>query len=301
VIITASTMATKQHVVVDVLAGVALGLCGALPGPRARLEPSAVLSVWNRLNLALAASIAAKLTILVLGIEWSHQGWAVAIFVAPDLWILGGLLLPNSAAVMPLATRFRTARREVWLTIDDGPEPATQPAMLDLLDRHRARATFFLIGEKARARPALVAEIVRRGHTLGNHTQTHPLATFWRAGPYRTAREIEDCDAALRAAGAGPSPWFRAPAGVKNLALRRALDRRQRVLVGWSARGREVCSPSPEVSLRRLTKRLASGSILLMHESDRQAADRIALLSQLLEHLSAAGYTCVLPARDDLC
>jgi len=299
-IITASTLATKQHVAVDVLAGVALGLCGALPGPRAPVGPSAAPSMWNRLNLALAASIAAKLTILVLGIEWSHPGWAVVIFVAPDLWIVGGLLLPNSAAVMPLATHFRTPRREVWLTIDDGPEPATQPAMLDLLDRHRARATFFLIGEKARARPALVAEIVRRGHTLGNHTQTHPLATFWRAGPRRTAREVEDCDAALRAAGAGPSPWFRAPAGVKNLALRRALDQRQRVLVGWSARGLEVCSASPEVSLRRLTKRLAPGAILLMHESDRHAADRIALLSLLLEHLSAAGYTCVLPVRSDL-
>src|SRR5262249_23719318 len=64
--------------------------------------------------------------------------------------------------------------RALALTFDDGPNPATTPALLDLLDRYDARATFFLIGRYVRACPDLAAEIARRGHLLGNHTDTHP-------------------------------------------------------------------------------------------------------------------------------
>jgi peptidoglycan/xylan/chitin deacetylase (PgdA/CDA1 family) len=172
--------------------------------------------------------------------------------------------------------------------------------MLDLLDRHGAKATFFAIGEKASAHPELVAEICRRGHTVGNHTQTHPLAAFWLAGPRRTAREVDACDAALQRAGAAVSPWFRAPAGIKTFFLRRVLADRGRVLVGWSARGRETFSASPAAPLRRLQRNIRPGAILLVHESATNGAARVALLTALLEHLSATGYRCVLPERDAL-
>ena len=60
------------------------------------------------------------------------------------------------------------------LTFDDGPNPAVTPRLLDLLDRHSARATFFVIGKFARTCPDLVREIAARGHLLGNHSETHP-------------------------------------------------------------------------------------------------------------------------------
>src|SRR5262245_35426648 len=72
-------------------------------------------------------------------------------------------------------TERRIAReRAIALTFDDGPNPAATPQLLDLLDRHEARATFFLIGRHVRACPSLTAEIAARGHTIGNHTETHP-------------------------------------------------------------------------------------------------------------------------------
>ena len=64
------------------------------------------------------------------------------------------------------------------LTFDDGPNPAITPKLLDLLHRHNVRATFFLIGKYVRASPSLAKEIAERGHTIGNHTDTHPALTF---------------------------------------------------------------------------------------------------------------------------
>jgi len=296
-----STLATKQHVAIDALAGTTLGGAVGLFDPRAPgSDLRAPYSRLNRLWLALAVSATAKIFLFTFGLARIHPAMAALLFFGPDLWMLAGLLVPNVGSLIPTATRFATDRREVWLTIDDGPEPATTILMLDLLDRHGAKATFFAIGEKASAHPELVAEIRRRGHTVGNHTQTHPLAAFWLAGPRRTASEVDACDDALEHAGAALSPWFRAPAGIKTLFLRRVLARRRRVLVGWSARGRDKFRVSSAAPLRRLKRNLRPGAILLIHESAAHGAARVALLSALLEHLSTTGYRCVLPGRDAL-
>lgn len=255
---------------------------------------------FERQRLALAASCAAKLAIVAVGWSRMQPATIAVLFLGPDLWILYGLLIPNSQGLMHEVTRFATSRREVWLTIDDGPEPATTRAMLDLLERHNARATFFLIGSKVTAEPGLVREIRSRGHTLGNHTFNHPLATFWFAGPGRTAREIDACQPVYRAARVEPPVLFRSPAGIKTLFLRGALNRRGMRLVGWSGRGRERFSRSIVRPLQRLQKAVRPGAILLVHESAANGAERIALLRALLEHLSAAGYSCVLPGREDL-
>jgi len=95
------------------------------------------------------------------------------------------------------------------LTVDDGPSPATTPALLDVLARHGARATFFLLGEEAARHPDLVARIAGEGHELGNHT--------WRDEPTWTLPVPEFRDE-LRAtqrtlAGHGPVRWFRPGSG----------------------------------------------------------------------------------------
>jgi len=296
-----STLATKQHVTVDVLAGTALGLAGGMWHPREQESlPGGMHPFLNRRTLAVALSLVTKVLIPALNLWPGHRLVSLALFCGPDLWILSGLLIPNTTWLMPVVREFATTRREVWLTIDDGPEPATTRRMLDLLDQHKARATFFVIGEKVAAHPDLVAEIVRRGHSLGNHTQTHPVAAFWLAGPRRTRREVDDCDAALRSAGAAPSGWFRPPAGIRSLFLPPVLLGRQGVLVGWTGRGREQFSASPDRPLRRLKRKIRPGAILLTHESARHGEQRIVLLTLLLEHLAANGYRCVLPELKDL-
>src|SRR3546814_3779319 len=97
----------------------------------------------------------------------------------------------------------------------DRPSDDT-PALLDLLEAHGAKATFFLVGERAAARPDLVRGIAARGHGIGNHSHGHPQAWFWALGPARMRREIMQCQEVLRAITGRAPRWFRAVVGHAN-------------------------------------------------------------------------------------
>lgn len=296
-----STLATGQHVLIDVLGGVTLGAAGALIDPMILRGPARKHGGWlNRQMLAFSVSIFSKLTLFALGFPETHPGVAAIMFLAPDIWIFSGLLVPNMPALVPTVTRFATNAREVWLTIDDGPAPQTTCSMLELLARYNARATFFVIGRRASAHPELIRAITEAGHTLGNHTHTHPLATFWFAGPRRTAHEVDRCGAALSQITEQTPTRFRAPAGIKTFFLRGVLARRGLLLIGWTARGREHLSQSIASPLQRLVSALRPGAILLVHESVTCGPERLALLEALLQKISAQGYRCVVPSDEQL-
>jgi peptidoglycan/xylan/chitin deacetylase (PgdA/CDA1 family) len=91
-------------------------------------------------------------------------------------------------------------------------------AILELLDRFNAKATFFLIGDRAVAAPHLVRMILERGHSIGNHTQTHPQLRFWRLGPKPLRKEIDDFERTMSDRGFPvPSPELCHP-GVRTIA-----------------------------------------------------------------------------------
>jgi peptidoglycan/xylan/chitin deacetylase (PgdA/CDA1 family) len=205
---------------------------------------------------------------LAVALLWWRLGWA---------WGLPALLLSHALFVVPVflpraglyagpaLARLPAVERAVWLTIDDGPSADT-PAILDALDRHGARATFFLVGERARARPDLVAEIRRRGHGIGNHTQTHPSARFWALGPRTMAAEVGQAQRAL-VGPAGESPrWFRSVAGHTNPFLAAPLREHGLARVAWSARGYDAVDGDPVRVLQRIGRGLQPGAIVLLHE-----------------------------------
>ena len=104
--------------------------------------------------------------------------------------------------------------RKLAITFDDGPNPAITPKLLDLLDRHNAKATFFLIGKFVRECPELVKETVARGHAVGNHTELHPNL-FW-LNPVKVQVEVRLCHDAIRHAIGTTAKWFRPPFGMRN-------------------------------------------------------------------------------------
>lgn len=196
----------------------------------------------------------------------------------------------------PVVTHFTTPRREVWLTIDDGPDPEDTPRLLDLLDAASARATFFVIGDKARRYPALIDEILRRGHTLGNHTQTHPVARFWASGPWSARREFEQGQLDIRHA----TELVRAPAGMANAFVHRAARQMGLVVVGWSIRGYDTRATSGAVIAERIDAQLAPGTIVVLHEGHRDPSGQshhAAIIGAVLEKFRQGGWSTVFPPR----
>lgn len=251
------------------------------------LTPSEALRRYRWITLL------SKLPLVLL---WPRfLGPCIAAFVAPDLWLLYEMLVPNASRLGRIRTRFATQAREVWLTIDDGPDPRTTPALLDMLESHGARAIFFVIGQKARSHPDLMRGIAARGHEIGNHTDTHPLGFFWAAGPRRTAEEVDGCTNAIAETAGSKLQFFRSPAGIKNVFLFGILAKRRMAFLGWSGRARELGCLSPERPLRRLVRAARPGAILLVHESGGNPNVRLAVIEGILKHLGREGFRCVLP------
>ena len=126
-----------------------------------------------------------------------------AIFVTAGVGVYGAVY-PRSQLFGSTICRTNSPRR-LAITFDDGPNPRITPKLLDLLDRHNVRATFFLIGKFARECPGIVRETAARGHVLANHTYSHPNL-FW-LGALKMEDELRFCNEALSSVtGAAPKP-----------------------------------------------------------------------------------------------
>ena len=248
-------------------------------------------------RLLLVANILAPVGFLgALAAGEGTPGLAALVVVhAATLW---ATLFPGCSWWGPQVSGFATDQNHVWLTIDDGPDPEDTPVLLDALDRHNARATFFLIGERARRHPELVAEILERGHTVGNHTLTHPQFWFWAAGPRRTEIEVTNGTNVLRQITGGAPQFFRAPAGMRNMFLHPVLERHGLRLIHWTARGLDGRDTDRDRIVRRVVDRARPGAILLLHEGRRDAAGKSMAqdcVPRVLSELTRRGYGFVIP------
>lgn len=242
-----------------------------------------------------------------------HLGAAAVVAAAPALWpwALGAVVLDHAlltaTGLWPRSTwlganvrRLPDAaaqRREVAVTLDDGPEPAVTPQVLDILDAHGARATFFCIAQQAERHPALAREIVRRGHSVQNHSLQH-RHNFSLLGPAGLKREIGQAQQRLAQITGQQPTCFRAPAGLRNPFLDPVLHALGLRLVSWTRRGFDTRQADPQAVLARLTRGLAAGDIVLLH--DRNGAPMadgrpvvLQALPLLLARLGDAGLRAV--------
>jgi peptidoglycan-N-acetylglucosamine deacetylase len=210
-----------------------------------------------------------------------HGAAATAIVVQPAVWpwALGAVaanhvgltavgLWPRSRLLGPNITRLPAAlaaTNKIALTFDDGPNPAITPWVLDELDRHDAKATFFCVGQHVRAHPELTREIVKRGHVIENHSDLHSHA-FSTFGLKRLRRDIEAAQSTI-AEHTGRKPLlFRAPAGLRSPLLEPVLAGCGLQLASWTRRGFDTVERDADKVFHRLDKHLGAGDILLLHD-----------------------------------
>ena len=212
-----------------------------------------------------------------------------AVVVGAGLWPRSRWLGPNVRQLGAASA----ARREIALTIDDGPDPEVTPAVLDLLDANRMRATFFCVARHAREHRSLVREIVARGHSVQNHTDVH-RHDFSLLGPRAVEADVRAAQETLAELTGTRPRWFRAPAGLRNPFLQPVLHRHGLGLVSWTRRGFDTRDTDAPRVTRRLTRGLSAGDILLLHDgSTARGAHRrpvvLDVLPPLLEAIAAAG------------
>lgn len=175
------------------------------------------------------------------------------------------------------------------LTFDDGPHPEYTPRLLNILDGHGARATFFMIGRQAQMYPELIRRVAKAGHAIANHTQDHPL--FLAIGGRERRRQIRACTQAL-------APYdlrlFRPPRGHQSLWSRLDILLLGHRAITWSVHAEDWLNHGPGWMADRLERRIKPGSIVLLHDAiwdpmEDGASDRDAVLEavdMVLERLN---------------
>jgi peptidoglycan-N-acetylglucosamine deacetylase len=194
--------------------------------------------------------------------------WTLGAVVVDHLVLSAVGLWPRSVLLGPNWTRLPdsvAAGGAVAITIDDGPDPDITPRVLSLLDEFGAKATFFCVGAKVQRYAELAREIVRRGHSIENHSQRH-VHYFSLMGPRGLADEIGRAQESIEMTVGTRPVFFRAPAGLRNPFLDPVLSRLGLRLASWTRRGFDTVNPDPDVVFGKLTRRLKGGDILLMHD-----------------------------------
>lgn len=182
------------------------------------------------------------------------------------------------------------------LTYDDGPNDPYTLQLLEVLAKHNAPATFFLIGAYVRRRPDIVGQIAKAGHVIGNHTFSHPNLIF--ASVSQTRAQIQDCERALTDAVGQRSNLFRPPFGGRRpstLRVARAagLEPVMWNVTGWDWKGRPAHYIETKVS-----KQIRGGDVILLHDGSHLAfgADRSQTLiatDRLIARYKSEGYKFV--------
>ncbi|MDQ6861773.1 MAG: polysaccharide deacetylase family protein [Verrucomicrobiota bacterium] len=253
--------------------------------------------------LLIGVAFVAPVLSIALALAGTNIVGSLAPLFASHLLLLYATLVPNHQWWGPIVTRFETSEQEVWLTIDDGPCPAHTLRILDLLEQFDARATFFVVGERADKFPHLITEILTRGHTLANHTYTHPRATFWCAGPSKIGAETDACAETMRTTPERPARYFRSPVGMTNPFVHPVLARRGLQLIGWSVRGLDTILRDPDRVVARIEKHVRPGAIILLHEGQRVDTHpefNLRCLELTLQRLTSCGYRFVIPSPERL-
>ncbi|WP_250033290.1 polysaccharide deacetylase family protein [Paractinoplanes maris] len=175
------------------------------------------------------------------------------------------------------------------LTFDDGPHPETTPQLLEVLRRHRASATFFLIGERVAAYGELVEQIVADGHEIANHLMRDERSAF--IGDERFRQDLAEVSRML--ARYGPVRWFRPGSGVFTpRMLRSAAEINLRAVLGTLVAG-HTGGPADEAIAGHLLASIRPGSIVVLHEGTAQRSGVAATTDDLLTALAARGPTAV--------
>jgi peptidoglycan/xylan/chitin deacetylase (PgdA/CDA1 family) len=192
--------------------------------------------------------------------------------------LLGSTLIQWNYHLISLNSNSEINKDVVAITFDDGPNPDFTPHVLALLKKFNVKATFFCIGRNVEANSTLFRQIISEGHTIGNHTYSH-ANNFGFFSTREVISELEKTNKIIKEQTGLELRFYRPAFGVTNPRMKRALKITGLQSIGWNKRSLDTTPLSEQKILRRLTRNLKKGDIILLHDSSSKS---VRVLEQLL-------------------
>jgi peptidoglycan/xylan/chitin deacetylase (PgdA/CDA1 family) len=234
------------------------------------------------LPVAKVAALCYGLALVLLMVDSRLCALPLGLFV---LCCLVAPFFPRLGFFLPVISQGRMGKNMVALTFDDGPEPATTPGLLALLNKYNAKAAFYVIGEKVVNYPELLQEIVANGHAVGNHSYRHDVLLMLRTSKTIEV-ELTEAQQILLAGGIKPLT-FRPPVGITNPKLGRALKHQGLSCVNFSCRGVDFGNRRIKGLATRILKKVRPDDIILLHDRKPHGSASVEMWLQEIEALLA--------------
>jgi peptidoglycan/xylan/chitin deacetylase (PgdA/CDA1 family) len=190
----------------------------------------------------------------------------------------------------PFVSRGSPRKREIALTIDDGPGPLT-PQFVHTLERLHVPATFFVVGQQLNSFDRGLRDAVRAGFAIGDHTEQHQNLPSLRTG--LQAKAVEDAALRIRSYGLPYPRLFRPPGGAFDAATLQVLRRHRMLAVLWTVDTEDFMRPGTRAIVQRAVDGARNGAIILMHDGGGDRSQTLAALPAIVHRLRARGYQLV--------
>jgi peptidoglycan-N-acetylglucosamine deacetylase len=230
--------------------------------------------------------------VFVLSSGFARVGLLVGVISLQCVLATLGVMKPHWQFFGRSLCRAKVERKQVALTFDDGPDPETTPALLELLARRGVRATFFCIGERVARHPEIVQRMTAEGHEVANHSHRHsPLTNLFSLA--RLRQELTEAQREIARVSGRVPRFFRPPMGLTNPAVFLVGRELGLTVTGWSTRGFDRRADLPARIVGRILRRVGPGAIILLHDGGVPAARLLAVAEMLIDKLGAQGYQSV--------
>jgi peptidoglycan/xylan/chitin deacetylase (PgdA/CDA1 family) len=205
-------------------------------------------------------------------------------------------MAPQSQLYGRTFVREEPPSRRLALTFDDGPSDPSTLHLLEVLERHQVRASFFMIGRHVARLPAIARAVAQERHEIANHSYTHPVLSLHTQASVR--RELEDCENILQETVGPHSRLFRPPYGARRPGVLREIRAQGLTPVMWSVPGKDWQTQSPAVIEETVCKAIRGGDVVLLHDGAPAGGgwDRLGTVEAtrlLIPRLRDQGYTFV--------